>query len=103
MIDMEEWTIENWEEKVNENDITAFYLYTPICGTCKIASKMMEVIEELLPHIPIGKGNINFLEEFAYKQQIESVPCLLITKDGKVHEKVYAFKSVQNLYEKLIL
>ncbi len=55
------------------------------------------------PHIPIGKGNINFLEEFAYEQQIESVPCLLITKDGKVHEKVYAFKSVQNLYEKLIL
>lgn len=100
---MEEWTVDTWEEKAKHLEITAFYLYTPFCGTCKVATTMLEVVEKLLPNIPIGKANINFLKEFAYKYRIESVPCLIITKNGKVHEKVYAFKSVQNLYEKLIL
>lgn len=100
---MEEWTIETWKEKAETHEVAAFYLYTPFCGTCMVAFKMMEVVEALLPEIPMGKANLNFLEEFAFEQQIESVPCLLITKNGKVHEKVYAFKSVQNLYEKLTL
>ncbi|MFC5541846.1 MAG: thioredoxin family protein [Bacilli bacterium] len=100
---MEEWTIETWKEKAKNHEVTALYLYTPFCGTCKVASKMLEVVEVLLPQIPIGKANINFLEDFAFEQQIESVPCLLITKNGKEHEKVYAFESVQNLYEKLRL
>ena len=72
-----------------------------MCGTCAVASRMMEVIENLLPHIPIGKANINFLEQLAFDNQIESVPCLLISKNGEIVEKVYAFQSVPNLYEKL--
>lgn len=98
---MQEWTKEQWEEMVNTNDVTAFYLYTPMCGTCHVASQMMEVIEELLPNVVIGKANINFLGQFAFDYQIESVPCLVVTKQGKVVEKIYAFKSTPNLYEKL--
>ncbi|MED3662362.1 thioredoxin family protein [Ureibacillus sp. FSL K6-8385] len=100
---MEEWTINTWKEKMKNHEVTAFYLYTPFCGTCKVASKMLEVIEELLPNIPIGKADINFLEDFAFEQKIESVPCLIITKNGEIREKIYAFKSVPNLYEKLTL
>ncbi len=98
---MEEWTKQQWEQLKKQKNIVAFYLYTPMCGTCAVASRMMEVIENLLPHIPIGKANINFLEQLAFDNQIESVPCLLISKNGEIVEKVYAFQSVPNLYEKL--
>ncbi|NLY79326.1 MAG: thioredoxin family protein [Lysinibacillus sp.] len=100
---MEEWSRKEWEEIVKNNEITAFYLYTPMCGTCIVASKMMEVIEQLLPDMPIGKANINFMEDLAFDYKIESVPCLLISRNGKVEEKVYAFQSIPNLYEKLRL
>ncbi|MCM3388135.1 thioredoxin family protein [Ureibacillus chungkukjangi] len=97
---MKEWTIENWKQQQEQNGLVAFYLYTPMCGTCAVASKMMDVIENLLPDLPLGKANINFLENLAMDYQIESVPCLLISENGNV-EKLYAFQSVPFLYDKL--
>ena len=97
---MKEWTIENWEQQQELDSLVAFYLYTPMCGTCAVASKMMDVIENLLPDLSLGKANINYLENLARDYQIESVPCLLISENGKV-EKVYAFQSVPFLYDKL--
>ena len=98
---MKEWEIRNWEEKIENNQVAAFYLYTPMCGTCAVASKMLDVIENLLPDLPIGKANINFHQQFALEHQIESVPCLLIYRKFENVEKVYAFQSVPFLYEKL--
>lgn len=98
---MQQWTRDEWEQTVASERLTAFYLYTPMCGTCAVATKMMDVIEQLLPTLPIGKANLNYMEQVAYDYEIESVPCLLIAQDGKVTEKVYAFQSVPHLYELL--
>ena len=95
---MNEWTREQWEHYKNDNDLSLFYLYTPMCGTCMVASKMMLVINELVPN-PVGQANINYLENLAMEYEIESVPCLLITKKGHVYKKIYAFQSVPFLLE----
>ena len=63
-----------------------------------VASKMMNVIKELVSY-PVGQANINYLENLAMEYEIESVPCLLIAKNGKVHKKIYAFQSVPYLLE----
>ncbi|RHW36772.1 thioredoxin [Lysinibacillus yapensis] len=97
---MKEWTKEDWEHQQNENSIAAFYLYTPMCGTCAVATKMLEVVETMLPELPLGKANINYLENLAMEYKVESVPCLLISNKGEV-EKIYAFQSVPFLYDKL--
>ena len=98
---MEEWNKQQWQAIAQSNVKTAFYLYTPMCGTCAVASKMMDVLEQLLPHLPMGKANVNYMEQFAYEEKIESVPCLLITEEGRIVEKIYAFQSVPFLYELL--
>lgn len=98
---MQEWTREQWEEKRQQGAKTAFYLYTPMCGTCQVASRMMEVTEQVVKNMPIGKANLNYMEQLAFDYEIESVPCLLIAEHGKIVEKVYAFQSVPNLFEKL--
>ncbi|QUW23277.1 thioredoxin family protein [Sporosarcina sp. Marseille-Q4063] len=98
---MDIWTREVWERKSSESDIAVFYLYTPICGTCAVASKMMNVISVMKPNIPIGKADLNYIEDLAIDYQIESVPCLLISKQGVLQEKIYAFKSVPDLLMKI--
>jgi thioredoxin 1 len=98
---MEKWTREEWERKCEESDIAVFYLYTPMCGTCAVASKMMNVISVMKPEIPIGKADLNYIEDLAIDYKIESVPCLLIAKEGVLQEKVYAFKSVPDLLMKI--
>ena len=98
---MEEWTREEWEATLMNEEMTAYYLYAPMCGTCQVASKMLSVVKEMIVDVKIGQANLNFVESLAADYQIESVPCLLITEQGKVREKIYAFHSVPYLYEKL--
>lgn len=98
---MEEWNHKQWTKEKNTNMLAAYYLYTPMCGTCQVASKMLEVVAAALPELPLGKANLNYVQEIADLYQVESVPCLLITENGKLKEKIYAFQSVPYLYEKL--
>ena len=60
---MQEWTIEEWEHMKESESLCAFYLYTPMCGTCMVASKMMEVIDQTFSDIQIGKANLNFVNK----------------------------------------
>ncbi|MFL6562707.1 MAG: thioredoxin family protein [Bacillus sp. (in: firmicutes)] len=93
----------------NRTDLSAFlekkatglvYFFTPMCGTCQVASKMLLVIDELV-EITIGKMNLNFYPDLARNFEIESVPCLVFVEAGKVRETLYAFQSVPFLLEKI--
>lgn len=96
---MEQWTRQQWEQLIKEKELAAFFIYTPMCGTCDVAKRILNVIEQLLPDLPLGMANINYLDNLAYDLQIESVPCLIVTEMGQVKEKIYAFQSVPFLYE----
>lgn len=98
---MEQWTKEQWEEKKKIEQVTALYLYTPMCGTCAVASKMLEVVTTLKPQLVIGKIDLNYEQSIAQQYEIESVPCLLLSKHGEITEKVYAFRSIQHLLQKI--
>ncbi|MEH7662079.1 thioredoxin family protein [Bacillus velezensis] len=82
-----------------QDDVYLLYLYTPFCGTCKLESKMLTVVEEMLPGAAFYKNNVNYSPAFAKAYQIESVPCFLLFKGGELVEKGYAFRSVSYLYE----
>ncbi|MFS0822117.1 thioredoxin family protein [Bacillus sp. 1P02SD] len=96
---MKEWKEHEIDLKLNNQDEFWLYLYTPMCGTCQVASKMITVVDELLPHVTIGKSDLNYLPKKAIEWQIESVPCFMHIKDGKVLKKYYAFHSVPYLLE----
>ncbi|WP_033827941.1 thioredoxin family protein [Bacillus andreraoultii] len=98
---MEQWTNDTFYQHLKSGKKGGFYLYTPLCGTCQMASKMLGVIEELLPDLLIGKADMNYIPEIAETFFIESVPCLIIFSDYQIKEKIYAFQSVPFLYEKL--
>ncbi|MCA1055515.1 thioredoxin family protein [Rossellomorea aquimaris] len=88
-------------DSINSHEHTAVYLYTPMCGTCQVAGKMIEVVQRLPQTFHFEKVNLNYLPEFAESQEIESVPCLLLYKNAEELERVYAFQSVPYLYELL--
>lgn len=95
---MNEVKPEQWSQYLNKSGMQFIYLYTPMCGTCQIASKMLEVLKETIPNLQLNKCNLNYFPNVAIEYEIESVPCLTIWKDGQIVEKIYAFKSVPYLY-----
>lgn len=98
---MKEWSKEHMIVAMEQPCVTAIYVYTPLCGTCQLASQMLTLTEKLLPDLQIGQCNLNYVPEMASKFAIESVPCLLVLKSGKLLNKIYAFHSVTYLYEML--
>ena len=83
----------------SNNEPAVLYFYTPLCGTCQVAGKMLSIVEQMIPEIPFSKADLNYLPGIAETYFIESVPCLLVIKDGLIQEKIYAFKSVPYLYD----
>jgi len=97
---MNEWNQTDFVDFLEKKSTGLIYFYTPLCGTCQLASKMLQVVEELVD-TPMGKMNLNFHPQLAKDLAIESVPCLLIVRDGKVVEMLYAFHSVPYLLDKI--
>ncbi|KAB7666507.1 thioredoxin family protein [Bacillus sp. B1-b2] len=94
---MMEWKLEQWREEVEKAESVFLYLYTPLCGTCMVASKMLTIITAMKPELKFGKMDMNYAKDLARQYQIESVPCLLVINNKEVKEKVYRFESVPHL------
>lgn len=83
---------------IEEKKSAIIYFYTPFCGTCQVAGRMLEVVEQMIHDWSFGKSDLNYMPEVAKLFTIESVPCLLVIKEGIVLKKIYAFQSVPDLY-----
>ncbi|MBD7939410.1 MULTISPECIES: thioredoxin family protein [Cytobacillus] len=98
---MIEWSNNDLNDLIAQEQSGLFYLFTPMCGTCQVAGKMLTITEQMLKNLPIGKADLNFLPQVAEKYEIESVPCLLVFKKGELVDKLYAFHSVPYLLEQI--
>jgi len=90
-------------EQLLTDDHLLLYIHTPFCGTCHIARAMLEKIESIHNKQIFYEMNASFYPQFMQDEKIESVPCLYIKVDGAVKEKIYAFKSIGNIYQYLYL
>lgn len=95
-----EWKREELSSFLENKSTGLIYFYTPLCGTCQIASKMLLVVENMVK-VDIGKMNLNYYPDIAMKFAVESVPCLIFVKTGTVVEAIYAFQSVPYLLGKI--
>lgn len=77
------------------------FIYSPFCGTCHLARKMLDTIEAMWDEPFFYEMNAALHPNIMASYQIESVPCLLITKKGRVLRKIYAFHSVPYMYQEI--
>ncbi|MFX3635865.1 MAG: thioredoxin family protein [Candidatus Pristimantibacillus sp.] len=94
-IQEDEWLKLNRIGKGND----AILFSTPFCGTCKVAEKMLEVVEAAQVPTTIYKMNMNYSPKLREAWKITSVPCLVLLKDGKPLRFEYAMRSVDYLYQ----
>ncbi|UOQ46022.1 thioredoxin family protein [Halobacillus salinarum] len=95
--------IENSDADVqlNNDTLALTFIHTPFCGTCHLARKMLETLEASYNKELFYELNASLHPELMQKYKIESVPCLLVTENGKPTDKVYAFHSVPFMYDKV--
>jgi thioredoxin 1 len=77
------------------------FIYTPFCGTCKLAGNMIDILCATYPQLHVERVDIQTIPECRAQWQVQSVPCLI----GFLHSKrvftMYAFHSVTHLAEQI--
>lgn len=80
----------------------AWFVYTPMCGTCAAARRMLEVAEHLLPRGAVVQSNINYIPELVQEYRISSVPALLLFNgQNEYPEIIYKMESVEHLLNRI--
>jgi len=96
---METLSMESYE-KLSAVSVRVLFFTTPMCGTCQLAREMLKICLASLPNpLPTYECRINEWKPYVQKWQIESVPCLIFERNGRVLEKMYAIESVSKLFE----
>lgn len=95
--DLLAWPAAQTENRTADPELRYVFFYTPLCGTCKVGERMLEVLAALNPRTILGRCNINFSPQLARNWEIESVPCLVRWQRGKLDKK-YRFDDVQELH-----
>ncbi|MDQ0205974.1 thioredoxin family protein [Alkalicoccobacillus murimartini] len=82
----------------SREELEILFIHTPLCGTCKRAASMLEILEMTYDQLSIDRLNINHHPSFAHTWRIKSVPCLMVFQKGLGVERVYAFQSIPALH-----
>src|SRR5699024_9529835 len=78
------------------------YIHTPFYDTCHLARSMHDHIESVHREDICYEMNACLCSDFMQVAKIESVLCLCIKEENEIKEKIYAFKSIPNIYSYLL-
>lgn len=81
-------TKENFNAEVISSDKPVLLdFWASWCGPCRMVSPVVDEIAEENPHIKVGKINVDEQGELAAQFGIESIPTLIVMKNGKIVSK----------------
>lgn len=78
----------NFNSIINENRPVIVDFHALWCGPCKVQSPILQqVAEELGERVKVIKIDVDQNQELASRYQIQSVPTLMIFKNGEIKYK----------------
>jgi thioredoxin 1 len=99
-----EITEKNFEEVLQQKEITLIDFWAEWCGPCKMLGP---VIDELSKDnaenssVAIGKANVDNNKELAFKYGIRSIPTMIFFKNGEMVDKLVGFKNKGEIQTKI--
>lgn len=74
-----------FEQHVLESDVPVLVdFYAPWCGPCKALSPTLDQVAQEAPQARVVKVNIDDNPELAERYGVQSIPSLLVFKEGRV-------------------
>ncbi len=94
-------TKNNFDSVVNSGKTVLLDFYADWCGPCRMLAPTVHEIADELPHIVVGKVNVDTEPDLARRFSITSIPMLAVMKDGKVLSRTMGVRSKDYILELL--
>ena len=92
---------DNFEQSISSG-VALVDFWAEWCGPCKIQLPIIEEFSsEMEGKAPVGKVNVDEELELAQSFGIQSIPTLILFKDGKPVKKLVGLHSKESLYEEV--
>ena len=95
-------TKENFDEEVRNYKGMPILLdfWATWCGPCMMLSPIVEEIaDELDGRIKVGKVNVDEQPELAAAFRVESIPLLVVVKDGAIVKQAVGLRPKEDIYD----
>ena len=95
---LEEWSQQQiMDYHAHAQSTRAVFMYSPLCGTCKVAERMIQLILQMDDHIHIVKNNMLYSPQLVQDWKIKSIPAIVIVGNQQVKHIRYHMQSVDEL------
>jgi len=74
------------------------YLYSPLCGTCSLASQMLNIVIQTSASLPVFKCDVLLAPDLCQDWHIETIPCLVFCSRNKTGHRITRMESVDLLF-----
>ena len=94
-------TAENFESEVKNTDKPVLLdLWAEWCGPCRMLSPVIsDIADEYAGKIKVGKINVDEQPQLAAMFGVESIPLVLIVKDGKTVDSSLGYRPKEQIKE----
>ena len=95
-------TQENFESEILKSEKPMLLdFWATWCGPCRMVSPTVDEIAEENPQYKVGKVNVDEQPSLAAAFRIESIPTLVVIKDGKITNLAVGVKTKQEILSML--
>ena len=89
-------------EKQISNGVTLVDFWAEWCGPCRMQLPILEeVSEEIGERATVGKINVDHELELAQRFGVQSIPTLILFKDGEIVDKMVGVQAKETLVDKI--
>lgn len=83
------------------NGVALVDLYADWCGPCKMIAPIIEEIANERTDITVGKVNVDTDPQIAIKYGVESIPTLIVFKNGQETDRIVGYRPKEDILSKL--